>query len=87
MNTNFKIQGLDYEEFSSLFALSDEELAKRNIVRKTVDKAYAFPCRVSLEDAEIGERVLLLSFQHVKMILLIIQQVQFLFVKMRVKEK
>ncbi|MCT3734133.1 DUF1203 domain-containing protein [Elizabethkingia anophelis] len=66
MNTNFKIQGLDYEEFSSLFALSDEELTKRNIVRKTVDKAYAFPCRVSLEDAEIGESVLLLSFQHVK---------------------
>nr|QIQ10596.1 hypothetical protein LJIDIMOD_00041 [uncultured bacterium] len=66
MNTNFKIQGLDHEIFSPLFALSDEELAKRNIVRKTVDKAYAFPCRVSLEDAEIGESVLLLSFEHLK---------------------
>ncbi|AQX07775.1 DUF1203 domain-containing protein [Elizabethkingia ursingii] len=66
MNTNFKIQGLDREMFSSLFALSDEELTKRNIIRKTVDKANAFPCRVSLEDAEIGESVLLLSFEHLK---------------------
>lgn len=43
MNTNFKIQGLDHKIFSPLFALSDEELAKRNIIRKTVDKANAFP--------------------------------------------
>ncbi|SPW32236.1 Protein of uncharacterised function (DUF1203) [Elizabethkingia miricola] len=66
MNTNFKIQGLDHKIFSPLFALSDEELAKRNIIRKTVDKANAFPCRISLEDAEIGESVLLLSFEHLK---------------------
>lgn len=66
MNINFKIQGLDHKTFSPLFALSDEELAKRNIIRKTVDKANAFPCRISLEDAEIGESVLLLSFEHLK---------------------
>ncbi|MCL1668251.1 DUF1203 domain-containing protein [Elizabethkingia ursingii] len=66
MNTNFKIQGLDHEIFLPLFTLSDEELVKRNIVRKTVDKTNAFPCRVSLEDAEIGENVLLLSFEHLK---------------------
>ena len=31
-----------------------------------VDKMPGFPCRVSLEDAAIGEEVILLSYQHHK---------------------
>jgi hypothetical protein len=30
----------------------------------TVDEKPGFPCRVSLEDAEIGETVLLLNYEH-----------------------
>jgi hypothetical protein len=40
--------------------LTDEQLADRGIVRMTVTSS-TFPCRVSLEDREIGERVLLLN--------------------------
>ena len=32
----------------------------------TVDKKLSFPCRVSLEDAEIGDEVILLAYQHHK---------------------
>ena len=60
----FQISGLPRAEFESLFALSDAELAERHIVRRTVDAYPGFPCRVSLEDAEPGEQVLLLSYEH-----------------------
>jgi len=63
---NFKIKSLRSEEFSDLFTLSDAELSKRGIIRMIVDEKPGFPCRVSLEDAEIGEDVLLLSCQHHK---------------------
>jgi hypothetical protein len=32
----------------------------------TVDEFPGFPCRVSLQDAEIGEEVILLPYQHHK---------------------
>lgn len=32
----------------------------------TVDECPGFPCRVSLEDAKIGEEVILLPYQHHK---------------------
>ena len=44
----------------ALFGLPDEELAKRGIVRMTVDSP-TFPCRISLTDRAIGENVLLLN--------------------------
>jgi hypothetical protein len=51
---------MDPSPFRPLFGLPDEELAKRGVVRMTVDSP-TFPCRVSLTDREIGERVLLLN--------------------------
>jgi hypothetical protein len=56
----YRIQGLDPAPYRQLFELSDEALAQRGIVRMTVDSP-TFPCRVSLTDREIGERVLLLN--------------------------
>jgi hypothetical protein len=44
--------------------MTDEELARRHIVRQVVDKRPGFPCRVSLQDAQIGETVLLLNHEH-----------------------
>jgi Protein of unknown function (DUF1203) len=61
---DFQVSGLPLAEFEPLFALSDAELAARDIVRRTVDEQPGFPCRVSMRDAEPGERVLLLNYEH-----------------------
>lgn len=63
---SFIIRGLDPAEFRSLFSLDDEALSKRGIVPKFADKKPGFPCRITLEDAEPGERVLLLNFESHK---------------------
>ena len=61
---SFRIFALPSEPFSPLFGLSDEALSERGIVRRVVDEKPGFPCRVSLADAEIGETVLLLNYEH-----------------------
>ena len=60
---SFIIAGLDPAEFSPLFNLPDDQLAKRGVVARTADAKPGFPCRVTLEDAEPGERVLLLNHE------------------------
>ncbi|MFV0335178.1 MAG: DUF1203 domain-containing protein [Tropicimonas sp.] len=61
---NFLIKPLQGEEFTHLFALSDAELAARQARRMTVRAKPGTPCRVSMEDAEIGETVILFNYQH-----------------------
>lgn len=61
---SFTIAGLDPEPFEALHRASDAELAARNILRKTVDADPGYPCRVTLADAQIGETVLLLNYEH-----------------------
>ena len=56
----YRVTGLDPAPFRPLFGLSDAELAKRGIVRMTVNSA-TFPCRISLTDRALGEKVLLLN--------------------------
>ena len=56
----YRIRGLDPAPFKPLFGLTDEKLAESGIVRMTVDSP-TFPCRVSLTDRAIGEKVLLLN--------------------------
>ena len=60
----YVITGLDPEPFRPLFTLSDEELAQRHIVRVTCDAPVGFPCRVLLEDAQPGDRLLLLNHEY-----------------------
>src|SRR6476659_2727664 len=57
----YRITGLDPAPYRPLFGLSDAELASRGAVRMTVTQKPSFPCRVSLTDREIGEKVLLLN--------------------------
>jgi hypothetical protein len=57
----YRIKGLDPAPYKPLFGLSDAELAARGIVRMTVTEKPSFPCRVSLTDRDLGERVLLLN--------------------------
>ncbi|MEK0412679.1 MAG: hypothetical protein RL070_167 [Bacteroidota bacterium] len=63
---NFRIKALDDREFVALFNLGNSELEKIGAVKMIVDEFPGFPCRVSLEDAEIGEEVILLPYQHHK---------------------
>jgi hypothetical protein len=60
MAMTYRVTGIDPEPFKPLFALSDDELASRGIVRMTVNSP-TFPCRVSLTDRALGETVLLLN--------------------------
>ena len=57
----YRIRGLDPTPFKSLFGLSDERLAEHGVVRMTVTEKPSFPCRVTLEDRDVGEQVLLLN--------------------------
>ncbi len=61
---SFRIQALPMAAFADLFAMSDEALRERGALRRVVDKKPGFPCRVSLVDAEIGETVLLVHYEH-----------------------
>jgi len=60
----FRIRGLDAAPFAPLFALDDAELAERSMRRVLVDAPHSAPCRVTLEDAAPGERVILLPLVH-----------------------
>jgi hypothetical protein len=47
-----------------MFNLSDKELSEIGGLKMIVDEKPGFPCRVSLEDANIGEEVILVPFEH-----------------------
>ncbi|HQW39112.1 MAG TPA: DUF1203 domain-containing protein [Usitatibacteraceae bacterium] len=61
---DYRITGLDPKPFEHLFALDDAGLARHRAVRRIVAEKPGAPCRVSLEDAEPGEEVLLLNHEH-----------------------
>ena len=62
---SFRIQGLPAEEFTPLFALSDEELAARGAVRRIADgRKPGYPCRVSLTDSKPGDELILVNHEH-----------------------
>ncbi len=61
---DFRIAGLRAESFAHLFGLPDAELARHRALRRVCDDKPGFPCRVSLADAEPGEAVLLLNYEH-----------------------
>lgn len=60
----FRITGLDPAPYRRLHALSDEALSAEGVRRVRVESKPSAPCRISLDDAEIGETVLLLNFEH-----------------------
>ena len=57
----YRVFGLSPTPFEGLFGLSDAALAERNAVRVTADKPVGFPCRITLEDAEPGETLILVN--------------------------
>jgi Protein of unknown function (DUF1203) len=64
MRTDFQFVALPIELFTNLFSMNDAELASLDARRMTVDAQPGFPCRVSLIDAPVSERVILTHFQH-----------------------
>jgi Protein of unknown function (DUF1203) len=61
---SFRIQALPFEPFARYFTMSSDELRTHRALIRIADKQPGFPCRVSLDDAAIGERVLLANFEH-----------------------
>jgi hypothetical protein len=61
---SFQLVGLSPDHFAPLFALASEELAALGVRRVKATSKPGFPCRVSLADAEPGEELLLLPFEH-----------------------
>lgn len=56
----YMISGLSPDHFTPLFAMGDAELATVNARRVTATADRGFPCRISLEDAKVGEELILL---------------------------
>ena len=61
---NYQLRGLEPAMFEQFFSLDEAALAERGMRWMRVDKPVGFPCRISLEDAPVGEDVLLLPFTH-----------------------
>src|SRR5436189_450163 len=57
----YRIKGLEASTFALLIGLSDAELSEYGVVRMTADAKPSFPCRITLDDAEIGETLLLVN--------------------------
>ena len=62
MSVNFQFVALDKSEFVSFSDFTDEELSNFNARWVVADTTPGYPCRVSLQNAEIGERVLAISY-------------------------
>lgn len=64
MAHSFQLVGIDHQPFEPLFQLPDEALARLGAMRQVATAQPGFPCRVSLEDAQIGDELLLLPYWH-----------------------
>jgi hypothetical protein len=62
--TSFQIAGLCPAPFEPLFALSSRELAGLGARRVVASAGQGFPCRIGLADADAGDHLLLLPFEH-----------------------
>jgi hypothetical protein len=60
----FQISPLPSAQFSHLYGRSDADLRTLGVIVKTADSKPGFPCRVTLRDAEPGQRMLLLNYEH-----------------------
>jgi Protein of unknown function (DUF1203) len=61
---SFQITALGHQRFARLFAMPDDELAANLATRMMATEKPGFPCRVSLADAEVGDEVMLVNYQH-----------------------
>lgn len=64
MFTQFALVGIEHSPFETLFDLSDEQLREHAAERCVATEVPGYPCRISLEDARVGEELLLLPYVH-----------------------
>ena len=62
--TSFRLVGLPAEPFEHFFEMSPSELEAAGARRMLAVAPNSAPCRVSLVDAEVGEELLLLPWEH-----------------------
>jgi hypothetical protein len=60
----FQISGLPIESFKNLLTMDSAGLSAAGIVELCVEEEQCWPCRVTLQDAVPGERVLLFNYRH-----------------------
>ena len=60
----YRIEALPIEPFARFFAMTDAELAAVGTRRWVADAPGRAPCRVSLQDADAGERLVLVNHAH-----------------------
>ena len=60
----YQVTALDATEFSNLYGMNDGELAEHGVERHTVLEKPGYPCRVSLVDCDVGEKMLLMNYEH-----------------------
>jgi len=58
----YRIEGLSRSRFEDLFGQPDETLARNGARRVRANSKPGYPCRITLEDAEPGESLILLNF-------------------------
>jgi hypothetical protein len=61
--SSFRLTGIAHEPFEPLFH-DDAQLAEIGGVRLVATEAFGFPCRISLDDAVVGDELLLLPYVH-----------------------
>ena len=66
MNHDFIISGIKRQEVGHLFGLTHQELSAKGMSKIIVDEKPGYPCRISLKDANIGEEVLAINYEHHK---------------------
>ena len=64
MNTESNITALDHNLFRKYFDMSTAELESIGAYLFVADENPCYPCRVSLQDAEVGETVLAIQYEH-----------------------
>lgn len=60
----FQISAMSGAPFQHFFEMTDEALAAHGARRVVADSHPGFPCRVSLEDAQVGETLILCNHTH-----------------------
>lgn len=64
MSTDFRVKAIEKDALPDPATLSEAERERLHAVWVTADTRPGYPCRVSLVEADVGERVLLLPFEH-----------------------
>jgi len=60
----FQIEALEGAQFEHYFQMSEAELRAQGARRVTATTDVGFPCRVSLRDAEAGDVLVLVNYEH-----------------------